>query len=83
MANAGASIQEPGVVRFDVIQDASDATQVVLVEVYRDAEAAAAHKATAHYATWRDAVADMMAQPRASTTFTALFPAEVAGWSSG
>jgi autoinducer 2-degrading protein len=83
MANARASVQEPGVVRFDVIQDAADATHVVLVEVYRDAEASAAHKATAHYATWRDTVADMMAQPRASTTFAALFPAEVDRWSSG
>ena len=83
LANARASGQEPGVVRFDVIQDAADATHVVLVEVYRDAEAAAAHKTTAHYAVWRDTVADMMAQPRASTTFTALFPADLDGWSSG
>ena len=83
LANARASIQEPGVVRFDVIQDAADATHVVLVEVYRDAEAAAAHKATAHYATWRDTVADMMAEPRASTSFAPLFPAEVDRWSSG
>jgi autoinducer 2-degrading protein len=83
LANARASIQEPGVVRFDVIQDAADPTHVVLVEVYRDADAAAAHKATPHYATWRDTVADMMAQPRASTTFTAIFPAEVDGWLGG
>ena len=61
--------------RFDVIRDEADPAHVVLVEVYRDAEAAAAHKETAHYATWRDAVADMMAEPRASTKFSAVFPA--------
>jgi autoinducer 2-degrading protein len=81
-ANASASVQEPGVVRFDVIQDEADSAHVVLVEVYRDAEAAAAHKATPHYATWRDTVADMMAQPRESTRFSAVFPAEVRRWAS-
>lgn len=74
--NAKASLAEPGVLRFDVIQEQDDPTHVVLVEVYRDTDAAAAHKATAHYATWRDAVAEMMAQPRASTKFSAVFPAE-------
>jgi len=74
MPNAQSSLTEPGVLRFDVIQDAADPAHVVLVEVYRDAEAAAAHKETAHYATWRDAVADMMAEPRASTKFSAVFP---------
>ena len=57
LANARASVEEPGVLRFDVIQDEADPTHVVLVEVYRDADAAAAHKETAHYATWRDTVA--------------------------
>jgi (4S)-4-hydroxy-5-phosphonooxypentane-2,3-dione isomerase len=80
LANARASIEEPGVLRFDVIQDEADPTHVVLVEVYRDADAAAAHKQTAHYATWRDTVADMMAEPRASTKFTALFPTEPERW---
>ena len=83
LANARASIQEPGVVRFDVIQDSDDATHVVLVEVYRDAEAAAAHKATPHYATWRDTVADMMAQPRASTKFTPTLPDRTDRWPDG
>ena len=82
LANAQASVLEPGVARFDVIQDQADAAHVVLVEVYRDAEAAAAHKATAHYATWRDTVAEMMAEPRASTTFSAVFPTEVERWAS-
>ncbi|MGH3258914.1 MAG: putative quinol monooxygenase, partial [Streptosporangiaceae bacterium] len=57
--NARASLNEPGVLRFDMIQDQADPAHVVLVEVYRDEEASAAHKQTAHYATWRDAVAEM------------------------
>jgi autoinducer 2-degrading protein len=75
VANARASIEEPGVLRFDVLADEADATHVVLVEEYRDADGAAAHKQTAHYATWRDTVADMMAEPRQSTKFHAVFPA--------
>ena len=75
LANARASVQEPGIVRFDVVQDQADPAHVVLVEVYRDADAPAAHKATAHYAAWRDAVEEMMARPRASTRFAAVFPA--------
>ncbi len=78
--NARASLAEPGVLRFDVLQDDADPAHAVLVEVYRDADAAAAHKATAHYATWRDAVAEMMAQPRASAKFSAVFPPEAGGW---
>jgi (4S)-4-hydroxy-5-phosphonooxypentane-2,3-dione isomerase len=54
----------------------------VLVEVYRDADASAAHKLTAHYAAWRDAVAEMMAEPRASTRFSAVFPPDGEGWAS-
>jgi (4S)-4-hydroxy-5-phosphonooxypentane-2,3-dione isomerase len=81
--NAKASLTEPGVVRFDVIQDQADPTHVVLVEVYRDDDASAAHKLTPHYATWRDTVADMMAEPRASTKFAAVFPVGAGGWVSG
>jgi (4S)-4-hydroxy-5-phosphonooxypentane-2,3-dione isomerase len=80
--NAKASLTEPGVLRFDVIQEQDDPTHVVLVEVYRDLDAAAAHKSTAHYATWRDTVADMMAQPRESTRFSAVFPVESERWAS-
>jgi autoinducer 2-degrading protein len=79
--NARASLDEPGVVRFDVLQDLSDPAHVVLVEVYRDEAAAAAHKDTAHYATWRDAVADMMAAPRQSVKFSAVFPEAAEQWS--
>jgi (4S)-4-hydroxy-5-phosphonooxypentane-2,3-dione isomerase len=77
--NAAASLEEPGVRRFDVLQDQGDAGHVVLTEVYVDQSAADAHKQTAHYARWRDAVAGMMAEPRASTRFAAVFPGDD-GW---
>lgn len=73
LANARASVQEPGVARFDVLQDKDDATKFVLVEIYRTPDAPAAHKETDHYKTWRDTVADMMATPRSSTKFSAVF----------
>lgn len=79
LANARASVKEPGVARFDVVQDRDDPTRFVLIEVYRTPEAAAAHKETAHYRTWRDAVADLMAEPRTSCRFVNVFP-EDAGW---
>lgn len=75
LANARASVQEPGVARFDVIQQDDDPTRFELVEIYRTPEAASAHKATAHYATWRDAVAPLMAEPRSSTRYRPIFPA--------
>lgn len=77
--NAQQSIQEAGVARFDVVQHRDDPTRFVLVEVYRDDNAAAAHKETAHYKKWRDTVADMMAEPRASVKFTNVFPGST-GW---
>ncbi|MGE5292452.1 MAG: putative quinol monooxygenase [Micromonosporaceae bacterium] len=83
LQNARASLTEPGVVRFDVIQDQEDPSHVVLVEIYRDTDAPAAHKQTPHYAAWRDCVAEMMAEPRASTKFSAVFPAEVESWATG
>jgi (4S)-4-hydroxy-5-phosphonooxypentane-2,3-dione isomerase len=83
LVNARASLGEPGVLRFDVIQDQADPEHVVLTEVYRDDDASAAHKLTPHYAAWRDSVADMMAEPRASTRFSAVFPGGSKGWSSG
>jgi autoinducer 2-degrading protein len=81
--NAQASLAESGVLRFDVIQDQSDPAHVVLVEVYRDEDAAAAHKLMQHYATWRDSVAEMMATPRESVRYTAVFPPGSDGWTSG
>lgn len=74
VANARASIQEPGVLRFDVLADEADPTHVVLVEVYTDAEAPLAHRQTPHYLLWRDTVADMMAQPRERTQLRTVFP---------
>ena len=72
--NARSSVQEPGIARFDVVQQADDPTRFVLVEAYRSVEATAAHKATAHYARWRDAVADMMAEPRNSVKYANVYP---------
>ena len=80
--NAQASLAEPGVLRFDVIQDQADPAHVVLVEVYTGADASAAHKLTPHYAAWRDAVAGMMAEPRASTKFSVVFPAASESWAA-
>ena len=79
LANALESLKEPGIARFDVMQDTAEPTHFVLVEVYRDAEAPAAHKETAHYALWRDTVAPMMAEPRTSIKFVNCFP-EDTGW---
>ena len=79
LANAGASLREPGVARFDVVQNNEDPTRFVLVEAYKTPDAADAHKRTAHYATWRDTVADMMAEPRSSMKFRNCFPAS-ADW---
>ena len=72
--NARHSVQEPGIARFDVVQQADDPTRFVLVEAYRSIEATVAHKATAHYARWRDAVAEMMAEPRTAVKFENVFP---------
>jgi len=79
VANAEASRREPGVMRFDLLADREDPGHFVLVEVYRDATAAAAHKETAHYAAWRDAVAGLMAQPRRSEKYVNVSPGD-AGW---
>jgi autoinducer 2-degrading protein len=73
--NARQSLQEPGVARFDVVQQQDDPTRFMLVEVYKTADAAAAHKETRHYQAWRDTVAPMMAEPRSSVKFTEVFPA--------
>jgi len=74
--NADASRDEPGVVRFDVLSDHADPGHVVLVEIYRDEAAAAAHKETAHYQRWRDVVAPMMARPRQATRYVNTSPAD-------
>ncbi len=76
IANAQESIKEPGIARFDVVQHQDDPTRFVLIQAYRTADAAAAHKQTPHYQTWRDLVAPMMAEPRSSAKFTNLYPEE-------
>jgi quinol monooxygenase YgiN len=72
--NSRESLREPGVARFDVVQSTEDPTRFVLVEAYRTPDAPAAHKATAHYARWRDAVADLMAEPRTSVKYVNVAP---------
>jgi quinol monooxygenase YgiN len=69
LTNARASRGEPGVAQFDLLQDREDPTRFILLEVYRTAEAPAAHKETEHYRVWRDAVADLMAEPRTSRRY--------------
>ena len=76
--NARWSLQEPGIARFDVLQQADEPFRFILVEAYRTPDAPAQHKATAHYATWRDAVAPMLAEPRTSVKFVNVFPADAA-----
>ncbi|HMJ64532.1 MAG TPA: antibiotic biosynthesis monooxygenase [Candidatus Binatia bacterium] len=78
IANAEASLKEPGIARFDVVQQADDPTRFVFVEVYRDEKAPAKHKETAHYAAWRDSVASMMAEPRSSVKYANVFPTDAA-----
>jgi (4S)-4-hydroxy-5-phosphonooxypentane-2,3-dione isomerase len=77
--NARHSVEEPGIARFDVIQQADDPARIVLIEIYRTPEARAQHKETAHYQVWRDKVAPMMAEPRTSVQYTSIYPGEE-GW---
>ncbi len=78
LANASASLREPGVARFDVVQQADDPTRFVFVEAYRTADAPAAHRETAHYRAWREAVAPMMAETRTRVEFASVFPDKTA-----
>ncbi|MCL6583450.1 MAG: antibiotic biosynthesis monooxygenase [bacterium] len=77
--NARSSLKEPGVARFDLIQQQDDPTRFVLLEVYRTVDDAARHKETAHYKNWRDRVAEMMAEPRTSVKYWNAFPDDQ-GW---
>ena len=76
IANALASRREPGIARFDCLQQLNDSTRFVLMEAYRTAEAQAQHRETRHYQVWRDAVAPMMAEPRAGVKFAPVMPDE-------
>ena len=73
--NASNSVKEPGIARFDVVQQADDPSRFVLVEAYRDTEAPARHKATAHYQAWAERVADMLAEPRSRVVYGNIYPA--------
>ena len=79
LANASASLREPGIARFDVLQDADDPTHFLLVEVYRTKEVPARHKETAHYTHWKEAVAELMAVPRTKKIYDSIFP-DQKGW---
>jgi len=74
--NAEASLLEPGIVRFDLLQQQDDVTRFLLLEAYRTPEDAARHKETAHYQAWRDIVAEMMAEPRSSMRYTNIYPSD-------
>lgn len=75
-ANHYASVQEPGNLRFDVLQSGSDPGQFVLYEAYQSAADAAAHKETEHYLLWRDTVADWMNTPRKGVPYEGLLPSQ-------
>ena len=79
LENARQSVQEPGIARFDVIQQSDDPTRFVLIEVYRTAEDPGRHKETAHYHTWRDTVSEMMAHSRSSVKYANVYPDDE-GW---
>ncbi len=74
MANALESRREPGVARFECVQQLDDSSRFVLIEAYREPGAQAQHRETRHYQTWRDAVAPMMAEPRVSVKFAPVPP---------
>jgi autoinducer 2-degrading protein len=79
LENARNSVREPGVARFDVLQQPGDPARFLFVEVYRTPDAPAQHKTTAHYQAWRDTVANMMAEPRTSVQYHNVFPDDE-GW---
>lgn len=83
LENARHTLQEPAVLRFDVIQQLDDPNHFILYEVYKDEAGALAHKETAHYATWRDTVAEWMAEPRRGVKYCSLFPPSEEQWATG
>jgi (4S)-4-hydroxy-5-phosphonooxypentane-2,3-dione isomerase len=79
LQNAQNSLKEPGIARFDVIQQPDDPTRFVLVEVYRTPEDAVAHKGTEHYKIWQGIAEPLMAEPRTRIIYRNVFP-EDSGW---
>ena len=80
LANHRGSLAEPGVLRFDVLQSVEDPARFLLYEVYRDEQATQAHKKTAHYEAWRQAVEPLLAAPRKGWAYQALAPADPGDW---
>lgn len=78
--NHHGSVNEPGNLRFDILQDANDAGKFVLYEAYENEQAVAAHKETSHYLKWRDVVAPMMAKPREGIKYALLFPDKLSSY---
>lgn len=72
--NAKASLNEPGIARFDILQDQSDPNLIVLNEVYRTPMAPAKHKETEHYNRWKETVANMLVSPRTRKLYNNIFP---------
>jgi len=77
--NARNSVREPGIARFDVVQQLDDPTRFVLIEAYRDAQAPARHRETAHFNQWRDTVSSMLAEERVRVEYANIFPSDT-GW---
>jgi quinol monooxygenase YgiN len=75
MANAENSLKEPGIIRFDVIQQTNDPTRFALIEIYRTAEAPASHRETSHYKLWKETVEPMMAEARTRLEYSPVYPA--------
>jgi autoinducer 2-degrading protein len=80
LKNRDGSIREPGVLRFDVLQDEAEPAHFVLFEVYRDEKATLDHKETDHYQIWRQAVELMMARPRSATACSVVAPLNPHEW---
>lgn len=78
LENARSSIQEPGIRRFDFIQQVDDPDRFILVEVYSKVEDQGKHRETAHYLAWRETVAEMIAEPRVGVTYTNVYPPDEA-----
>ena len=72
--NAKSSVQEPGILRFDVMQQGDDPLRFLLVEIYKNEKAISAHKETAHYAEWVKVAEPKLAEPRVKTIYRNLFP---------
>lgn len=80
ISNHKESVKEPGNLRFDIIQQADDPSRFMIYEAYESEEAAANHKNTAHYLNWRDAVKDLMAEPRQGIRYNIIQPSDRTKW---